>query len=53
MPCECVYNFVLEKGHTMEINGVYCVTFGHGFKGEKVAHPYFGTERIVDDLKEF
>jgi len=27
----------------MDINGVACSTFGHGFKGEKVEHEYFGS----------
>jgi len=28
--CPAVYNFVLEKEHLIKVNGVECVTFGHG-----------------------
>ena len=41
--CSAVYNFVLDDGHIMEINGIECVTLGHGFVSEKVKHSYFGT----------
>ena len=45
--CKSVFNFILDGGHTMDINGVACSTFGHGFKGEKVEHEYFGSQKIV------
>lgn len=28
--CAAVYNFVLDSGHTAIVNGVRCVTLGHG-----------------------
>lgn len=37
----------------MVVNGMECITLGHGIKGDKVAeHEYFGTERIIEDLKK-
>ena len=48
--CQEVYNFVLDKGHISIINGVECVTLGHNFKGEIIEHPYFGTEKVLEDL---
>jgi hypothetical protein len=49
---EAVYTFVLDSGHVAIINGVECVTLGHGFEeNDVVKHPYFGTQRVVDDLK--
>ena len=47
---EYVYDFVLSAGHTVYVNGVACVTLGHGFTEKVVAHPYFGTQDVVDDL---
>lgn len=49
---DVVYNFVLDDGHVVEINGIVCATFGHGMKGENIEHPYFGTSQIVEDLKK-
>ena len=48
---EMVYNFVLDKGHEVTIEGVACVTLGHGLEGPVVSHAYFGTGRVVDDLR--
>lgn len=50
---ESVYNFVVSKHHIMRINGVDCVTLGHCFKENAVvAHEYFGSEKVVEDLKK-
>jgi len=46
-----VFNFVLEKGHIMTVNGLDCVTLGHGFTEDVVKHQYFGTEEVIMDLK--
>lgn len=48
---DTVYNFVLNQGHTMEINGITCATFGHGLKGDNIEHAYFGTQLVTEDLK--
>lgn len=45
-----VYNFVLEEGHAICVQGHMCVTLGHSFKEKCVAHPYFGSSKIVEDL---
>jgi hypothetical protein len=46
-----VYNFVLDRGHVLTIEDTECVTLGHKFEGPVVSHPYFGTDRVVDDLR--
>jgi hypothetical protein len=46
-----VFNFILEKGHIMTVNGIDCVTLGHGFIDDVVKHSYFGTEEVINDLK--
>jgi len=50
--CEAVYNFVLDKGHIIYLNGVASCTLGHGLNQPVVQHPYFGTDRVVNDLKQ-
>ncbi|KAH3759234.1 von willebrand factor type A domain protein [Pelomyxa schiedti] len=49
--CESVYSFILNEKHILTIDGVECVTLGHNFKGEKVEHPYWGTKRVIEDLR--
>ena len=51
--CTAVYSFVLRDEHVMVVEGVECVTLAHGFEdNDVVRHAYFGTTRVVDDLKK-
>jgi len=34
------------------VNGIECCTLAYGFKGEVIEHEYFGTEKVVQDLKK-
>eukprot|EP01112_Ceratiomyxa_fruticulosa_P020975 TRINITY_DN7285_c0_g2_i1.p1 TRINITY_DN7285_c0_g2~~TRINITY_DN7285_c0_g2_i1.p1 ORF type:complete len:812 (-),score=239.44 TRINITY_DN7285_c0_g2_i1:113-2548(-) len=52
MPCKAIYSFILESGHIMLINGVKCVSLGHNFHDDVVKHEYFGSKKVVDDLKK-
>jgi hypothetical protein len=45
-----VYDFVLDKYHTVKLFNLYAVTLNHGFTEPVVQHDYFGTERVVNDL---
>ncbi|KAF0977053.1 hypothetical protein FDP41_003706 [Naegleria fowleri] len=50
--CDYVYNLVVDQGHVVNINGVECITLGHGFSDNSViSHPYFGTQKIIEDLR--
>ena len=51
--CEAVYSFALDQGHTIWINDIECVTLGHGFKEDIVRHAYYGTQRVIEDLRFF
>eukprot|EP00929_Paragymnodinium_shiwhaense_P011822 TRINITY_DN11812_c0_g2_i1.p1 TRINITY_DN11812_c0_g2~~TRINITY_DN11812_c0_g2_i1.p1 ORF type:complete len:1322 (-),score=164.88 TRINITY_DN11812_c0_g2_i1:362-4327(-) len=48
-PCVegCVYNVLLDSGHVLLVDGVQCVTWGHGFEGDVLGHEFFGTKRVV------
>ena len=48
--CQEVYNFALDAGHIIIVNGIECVTLGHNFKGAVIEHPYYGTNNVLDDL---
>jgi len=52
--CRCVYSFVLDSVHTMQMGSIYeAVTLGHGIIGDAVAsHPYLGTSDVIRDLSK-
>ncbi len=43
---------MLEEGHSLMVNGIHCISLGHGFKGDVVEHEYLGTEKIINDLEK-
>jgi len=48
-----IYNIVLEKGTAIFINNIPVITLGHNLTQNKVVnHPYYGTNKIVDDLEK-
>ncbi len=49
--CEAVYSFALDQGHTVSVNDIDCVTLGHEFKEDIVRHAYYGSKRIIEDLR--
>ena len=53
LPCDVVYNVVLESGHILVVNEIECVTMGHSFREGDAQHPYFGSTAIVEDLRQF
>lgn len=50
---DCVYNLVLENYHIVEVNSVKCITLGHNYNFDNLEHPYFGSNKIIDDLNTF
>jgi hypothetical protein len=50
--CEYVYDFVLDHGHIVIINGIECVTLGHNFEEDIVKHSYFGSQNVIRDLEK-
>lgn len=50
--CALVYNFVLDQGHILTVNGVECLTLAHSFREAIAEHEYFGTQRVLEDLKQ-
>jgi Mg-chelatase subunit ChlD len=49
--CNAVYNFVLDRLHEVTVAGKKLATLGHGLTGPVVAHPYFGTRAVIEDLQ--
>ena len=49
---DAVYSFVLNKNHRMMINTFPCITLGHGLRDGILEHAYYGTNKVVDDLRQ-
>ena len=50
--CQSVITLVLDDYHIGFINGYQCIMLGHGFTGDVIGHPYYGTQKVLDDLKQ-
>ena len=48
-----VYNFILDKDHILVVNGISVCTLGHNFTGDVIEHPFYGTQKVIDDLMKF
>ena len=48
-----LFCFVLEPPLPAMVNGVECATLGHELKDKLVEHPYYGTQVVIDDLKQY
>jgi len=48
--CPAVYNLVLDREHVALVDGVPCVTLGHGINGPVVGHPFWGTAAVLEHL---
>ena len=52
MDCEYIYNFITENRKSILVNGHIYPTLGHNIKGENISHTYFGSNKVIDDLKK-
>lgn len=60
-PCEVIHpvdtrtpvviSVVLEDYHIITVNEIETVTLGHKFKEDKVAHDFFGSEKVIEQLE--
>lgn len=51
--CEGVYNVVVQNRFPIIVQGFTYATLGHGITGDVIGHPFFGTEKVINDLKKF
>jgi len=50
--CHRVFAFVLDKVHIMIVNGMECITWAHNLRHVAVQHSVFGSNQILQDLKQ-
>ena len=50
--CDAVYSILLDGFHICMINDVWCIGLGHYYNHSILAHPYFGSDLVIEDLKK-
>ena len=51
--CDSMFTFVVENRKSLIIEGFVFSTYGHGLEGDVISHDYFGTDRVINDLRKF
>ena len=50
--CSAVYTLLLDKGHTVQLNNVWCICLAHSYTQSILQHDYLGTEAVIEDLRK-
>ena len=50
--CRGVYTIVVKNRYPIIVQGFTYATLGHDITGEVIGHPFFGSERVINDLKK-
>ena len=50
--CEAVYNFIVDKNHTVVINGTSVILLGHSYTHSILKHDYLGSSKVINDLAQ-
>ena len=51
--CKDMFTFVTKNRKPVVIEDYIFATYGHHLKGDVIEHDYFGTEKVIYDLKQF
>ena len=50
--CEAIYTFIVENRQHLNIERFVYATLGHNSHEKIIHHDYFGTNKVIDDLKK-
>ena len=50
--CPAMYTFVIKNRESVVIEGHIFATYGHFMDNQIVKHDYFGTNKVINDLKK-
>jgi len=50
--CRGVYTMVVKNRYPIIVQGFTYATLGHDITGEVIGHPFFGSDRVINDLKK-
>lgn len=48
-----IYSFIIKNRMSVKIDNYIYATWGHKLTGPVIGHEYFGTEKVIDDIKQF
>jgi hypothetical protein len=48
-----VCNLILDKEHTVDIEGIKLVSLGHDLENGILKHPYYGTSKVIEEHSRF
>ena len=51
--CDSMFTFVVENRKSLIVEGFVFATYGHGLGGEVISHDYFGTDKVINDIRKF
>jgi hypothetical protein len=51
IPIDSWFNLVLKGNKIVRLNGIEAITLGHYMTQDCLAHPYFGTNAVIQDLQ--
>ena len=51
--CNYIYSIVTKNRRPVIMGALIFATWGHNIKGDVIGHEYFGTDRVINDLKNF
>lgn len=50
--CEAFYNLVVSDDHRATINGTQVILLGHNYTQGILKHPYYGSNKVIEDLEK-
>ena len=51
--CKDMFTFVTKDRNSVIVDDYIFATYGHNMKGDIIEHDYFGSEKVIKDLKRF
>jgi len=48
--CDFVYSFIVQGAASLLVDGLPCISLGHGLEQGAAAHPYFASQQVVVDI---
>lgn len=50
--CPHFYNLIVDRVHIAQLNGIEVILLGHNYTHGILKHEYYGSQRVIEDLKK-